>query len=802
MRRVIAFILLLFFALVPARAQGSTFGLSDQDFALFSSASAATSALNSFQFDYSLRFSLTGTGSNDASVEVEGEGALDLNADTPSLRLTLMGSASVPDETPIDAEIRVIDEVLYATVLNPATGERLPWEGMTLDELATQASLAATDQESSLSLENVAFTTNMESALSAFNPGDFITLSRLEDESLDGAETAHFSANLDVNELVSSDALIDLLGVFASAGETTGAGVDMSTVAPMLGTIFSASKIVFEPYFGLDDNLLRRVVLNADVKLNPALLGLPEEITVFLNLDVTLSDHDQAQSIMIPEGVTVLSVSTSDQISPTEDAPAVAATVSATGSEAIAANAPVVVNLTPDGPVDLRYSGSADEIISVTARSLEVSGVLDTTVEVLNTDGNRLAFNDDHGDARAGLDTYDSSLPDLRLRSDGDVIIRVDSFNSASTGRVEVLVASGNAAVVTPTPAATPEGVSGTITGVLPDNENFDHTFSAQAGDIVTISVRATDNVLDPKVALIDPTGTVIAQNDDHGTDDVSLGRYDSQIREFTVVESGSYTVRISGYAGTGGTFELTIEQSGGGIVPTATPTVEITPTQVLTSGLVMVEGAIEPNGSFTYDLSAQAGDVYTITVRAVNSELDPRVSVYDSEGKFLFSNDDHGTSDPGLAPFDARITHLILPETGDYLLEVSGYQDSSGDFEMTLEHVATGAPLGRGTDQVFTGEISANGTFSQTFDAQAGDFVTVSVRALNQDFDPRMQLLSPDGVIVADNDDHGTGVGDLGFLDSRVQNYIVPESGTYTVEVQGYRDSAGSFAVTVTTLR
>jgi hypothetical protein len=56
--------------------------------------------------------------------------------------------------------------------------------------------------------------------------------------------------------------------------------------------------------------------------------------------------------------------------------------------------------------------------------------------------------------------------------------------------------------------------------------------------------------------------------------------------------------------------------------------------------------------------------------------------------------------------------------------------------------------------------------------------------------------------VVVADNDDHGTSAADVGFLDSRIHNFIVPETGTYTIEVQGFQGSAGSFALTITTLQ
>jgi hypothetical protein len=469
-------------------------------------------------------------------------------------------------------------------------------------------------------------------------------------------------------------------------------------------------------------------------------------------------------------------------------------------SEPITANSPIVVSLTAAGSVDLRYGGAAGEMITVTARSLEAAGALDTTLEVLNSDGRRLAFNDDHASAGAELASYDSLISDLRLTSDDDVIVRVSSFNGSGSGRVEVLVSSANAAAPTEEPAATAERGTNVITGVVPDNDSFEQTVTAQAGDIVTITVRATDNVLDPKVALIDPNGSVAAQNDDHESDDLSLGRFDSRIRDFALTESGTYTIRITGYSGTGGAFELTIEQGVGIIPPTATPGPTDAPHSPVSE---TIAGSIESNGVFTHEFDAQAGDVYTITVRAApQSELDPRILLYDSAGSFVFGNDDHGTSDPTLAFRDGRIFNLIVQAADTYTLAVDGYEGSAGDFVVTLERVATNAPLGDGDDELFTGTISANSTYTQTFDAQAGDYVTITVQSQTQDFDPRVQLLSPDGVILADNDDHGTGAVELDVYDSRISNFIIPKTDIYTIEVQGYRASAGAFKLTITTLR
>jgi hypothetical protein len=487
----------------------------------------------------------------------------------------------------------------------------------------------------------------------------------------------------------------------------------------------------------------------------------------------------------------------------TTEAPAAVIPTAAGSAQTIAANTPVEVQLTGSGAVELTYVGSANEVISVTARSLETDGAVDTTLEILDSSNARLGYNDDHGSNRTDLGSFDSYIRDLKLTSSGEVIIRVNSFSGVASGRVEVTVTSSAAA---PAPTQTPPSNQGSgtevVTGNVPTGGTFDHVISAQQGDVLTITVRSTDNVLDPKVAIVDSSGTILIENDDHGTEDTTLDRYDSRITNFTLPSGGTFTLQVSGFAGSGGTFEMTIERKGGGeVVASATPLSAQTPVTTAPE-IQTVPGSIGPNDTFTHTFEGQAGDLYTITVRATSEDFDPRVSVFDPGENFVITNDDHGTSARDIDLFDSRISNLILQDTGRYTINVNGYQDSAGDFELIIERVGTGAPTGRGTDELFTGEIRANGTFTQTFEAQAGDYVTISVRALSSDFDPRVALISPEGVIVADNDDHGTAATDLSFLDSRISNFVITESGTYTIEVQGFQSSAGSFALTITTVR
>lgn len=474
-------------------------------------------------------------------------------------------------------------------------------------------------------------------------------------------------------------------------------------------------------------------------------------------------------------------------------------TPESTGSRQAVLNTPLTVELN-DGPVDIIYTASSPETVTVSARSLE-EGIFDVTLEVLDMRRVRLAFNDDHGTGRADLDSFDSLIEDLELPTSGDYIIRVNTFNGAGEGSVEVLVSNPRSAASDAADSPEqPAGGSETIEGVVGNNDRFNYEFEAVAGEVVTITVRATDNALDPRVTLLDEAGETLASNDDHSSDDPRLGRFDSRISNFSIPEDGTYQLEISGFGGIGGEFELTIDRGRRSSGGDAGQTTSI-------DGIEVVEGRVTLEEDFIYYFDAEAGDVYTLTAEADSSAFDADIWLYDESGDLVFVNYDHGSSDPSLSFYDARISNLIIQESGRYEVVVTGYEAGTadygeGDITLTIERVATGAPLGRGEEQVFLDELQANSTAQQTFEALAGDFVTITVRSLDDNLDPLVDLLSPDGVILANNDDHGSRSATLAQFDARIYNFLIPEDGTYTAEVSGYRDSAGSFAITIEIIR
>lgn len=826
-----AFGLLLMLALLLwcvslVSAQSQTFGLSPDDRTLLGDSIVLSGEERFFAFDYSFDLQLSGMpDQGNISVSVTGEG----RKAAGDFQITMIGSGTVNGETmPADLELRVVDSVIYARDAQEGT-----WRSLSEQELNAFMG-GAVDSSGAAALGDM----SQLAAGFSVNPDDFISISRMADTTVNGVTLAHFRWNLDLIDLANSPGFTNGLTALGTqpqlSGELSAAGIDSSQLAMagmLIGMLFSDTTVTLDHYVNPAENRITQAVLNVDMNINPAMLGTAGSAPLILqmNLNVNLHDYGVPQTVTAPENAIVVtademlnpaSLIAEEQIiavQPTSVSQAVptvsggvlditslanitpAATpaggVQLPSGGSLTAGVISTVELTGTGPVDLSYTGSANEIVTITARS-SGSSTVDTTVELLNTSGVRLAYNDDHGTGRTDIGPFDSVIREVTLPASGVYTVRVNSFSGTSRGLVSVLLDSSGAAPL-PTPTETASESADVITSVLEPRTTAEFPLTGSAGEVVTITVRALDNALDPRVAVIAPDGTTLAENDDHRSQDTSLARFDSRISDLVLPTSGTYTLRVSGFGGSGGQFELTVQRGGSGSLPAPTPT-SVSGTQ---SGReTVLPGTLEQNGVFQYPLNVQPGDTYTFTARGTGG-FDPVLLIRDASGALIAGNDDHNSSDSSMGRFDSRVLNYIFQQAASVSIEVEEYAGQPGSFTLTIERIDDSAPLGTGTEQVFTGQVNANGTFSQPFVAQAGDYVTITVRGLTSDFDPVVALISPSGVLVTDNDNHSSEQN-IGDFDSYLRNVLITETGSYTIEITGVRGSSGSFALTVRTLR
>ncbi|NPV67006.1 MAG: hypothetical protein HPY64_07670 [Anaerolineae bacterium] len=320
-----------------------------------------------------------------------------------------------------------------------------------------------------------------------------------------------------------------------------------------------------------------------------------------------------------------------------------------------------------------------------------------------------------------------------------------------------------------------------------------DWTFMGNAGDVITITMQTVTGDLDPYLYLLDAAGNELAYNDD--AEDTSIGQYNAQIARFTLPATGLYTIRATRFAEESGTssgdYRLRLE-AGGVAQPGGAPA-------TIGGGSISIGQTVTGQiNNTTYEqdwtFDGTAGDTVTVTMISTGGDLDPYLSLLDSAGMELVSNDDSVI--PLRNSLDSQLS-FILPATGRYVIRASRFAgsdgSSSGTYELTL---SAGGPFSSSTpisiNQTVTGEIS-NTSFGQvwSFEGQAGQVVVITMRATSGDLDSTLTLMDATGATLDYNDDAEDPA--VGGYNAQIPRYTLPASGTYYIYAARYGGQSGS---------
>jgi hypothetical protein len=139
------------------------------------------------------------------------------------------------------------------------------------------------------------------------------------------------------------------------------------------------------------------------------------------------------------------------------------------------------------------------------------------------------------------------------------------TFQAAFDPTVQAMIAQG-AGGSSFAPSSLPSGLNDegriepgqTVTGTLDDDDGDNsYTFSAIRGTRYRIDLIATDDDIDPRVAVYGPNGQLIGANDDI---DLSAGNTNSRL-DFEATESGRYTIVVGQFGFGNGGYELEVRQ-------------------------------------------------------------------------------------------------------------------------------------------------------------------------------------------------------------------------------------------------
>lgn len=195
-----------------------------------------------------------------------------------------------------------------------------------------------------------------------------------------------------------------------------------------------------------------------------------------------------------------------------------------------------------------------------------------------------------------------------------------------------------------------------------------------------------------------------------------------------------------------------------------------------------LIQFGVPTQGSFergynVYQFEANAGDV--ITVQMFAPQFDAYLELYDPAISLIARNNDGGSGS------DAKIRAFQLPETGLYSIKstsADGQQGGTYTLLLTRGRAAIDGPIASG--ELVLGRLEGGAQSAEyRFNANAGD--TVRIELSSTDFDPLVRLINPNGSQLAANDD---AVG----KDSMIDRAVLPETGEYTIVIDGFRGLSG----------
>jgi hypothetical protein len=386
----------------------------------------------------------------------------------------------------------------------------------------------------------------------------------------------------------------------------------------------------------------------------------------------------------------------------------------------------------------------------------------------------------------------------------GTYMIDASSEYAEDYGAYTVTLTSNENCENTITPIAIGDTVSGALEStdcdstVRPGAYRDRYTFEGAEGTRLSIAMDA--NSVDPFLVLTDPSGAVVATDDDSGVGN------DARI-VVTLPATGAYTIEATSFQTIWtGDYTLRLRESMGDECTPETGTIELNQTHYAAlSGTECF--AVSRPGSFVdnWQFAGAAGRPYLITVSS--NELDAFVAVLDPAGNVVASNDDGGGGLDASLTFTPAVagTYTIeaTSDTPDVVgfYQVSMYLGSVGGTQCVPP--ATPLPLG----QTVAGELTYDDCYSQiqdgsfhdrfSFNAVAGRSYRVYMEATPIDNVPRLDpwlvlFLGDDGALVqGDDTDDGTNNAEIVFT--------APENEQFTLEATTHNfEEVGPYTVLV----
>jgi len=437
------------------------------------------------------------------------------------------------------------------------------------------------------------------------------------------------------------------------------------------------------------------------------------------------------------------------------------------------------------------------------------ASTLAPVIEVIGNDGTTLL---EFSSANAGVSAF--ALPFLTLGQ--QVYVRVSG--AGSTGNYTLQVTKPAAIVdfyannYSTATSSLPVGIitlspgtnSGSLTNAnmviesATDVDVFSFTTNRSGPIQVSVSKEVGSN-LDTIVSILDASGNVFEFNDD------SNGTTNS-----TVVFQGDnntlYYIRVSGYGGTTGQFDISVTDLTPTVAETDGTGTDLTHATDLTfvANSASFQGNISSAGDQDFfSITASSSGVLTISLAAeASSGLDTYLYLYNSDKVLILEDDDSGSG------LNSSISINVL--TGQtYYLQASGFGSSTGAYTISASISAADDHANQAGESATRMVVSSTNAVSNTagtinpstdndvflFKATADGSITINVTPTNNStLNSYLFVYDSTGNILLDYNDGNSSTDSASII-----NLQVVRDEVYYFMVSGAEGTTGAYNISIT---
>jgi len=402
----------------------------------------------------------------------------------------------------------------------------------------------------------------------------------------------------------------------------------------------------------------------------------------------------------------------------------------------------------------------------------------DPLVRIHGPDGAELAYDDDGG---GDLNSY----LEFTAPTTGNYFVEVSVFGGEGTGGYTLAAYAGDIAGDNTTDASL--SADGDYReGVLsPAGDRDWYRVELSEGQALRIGVdtaQVGEGLGDPYVVLYGPDGSEVGRDDDGGE---GLNAW----LEYQATSTGAHFVEVRGYSeDASGRYGVSITPGEiGGSVDNAD---YLNPLGEPRSSII---GTPDDQDWFVIEMIEGRPYRISVTSDAENGLADPFLTLYDSQGNQVATDDDGGT---GLNAY----LYFASPTGGPYFAAVSSYGASStGRYTIRIAdtdvagHIYTDEDLDANDDSRASRIEMAGDLDDYRVSLEADARYVIEVRGAGADplADPFLAVLDSQGNRVATDDDGGDG------LDARLR-FTPSQPGEYYIQASGLGGSTGDYVISI----